>query len=58
MRLSLAVSVLALAPAVLAQRFPEVEPNNSNAAAQSVAVGTQIDASLTAGEQDWFSFSV
>ncbi len=54
----LCITSLALAPALLAQRFPEVEPNGTNATAQAIAVGTQIDCSLVAAEQDWFSFSV
>lgn len=52
------LSALALAPALLAQRAPEVEPNNTAATAQVVAMGTQIDASLAAGEQDWFTFTL
>ncbi|MBL8754370.1 MAG: pre-peptidase C-terminal domain-containing protein, partial [Planctomycetes bacterium] len=61
MRLSaLCLSSLALSPALLAQtRVAELEPNNSNAAAQAIAVGDQIDGSLAAaGDQDWYSFTL
>lgn len=59
MRLSpLVFSSLAFAPALLAQRIPEVEPNGTAATAQAILVGTQIDANLAAGEQDWFSFTL
>lgn len=58
MRTSLLLgSALLAAPALLAQRFPEVEPNDTPALAQAVTMGTQIDANLLAGEDDWFSFS-
>ena len=46
------------APAILAQRLPEVEPNNTPATAQAITIGTQIDANLLAGEEDWYSFTV
>jgi hypothetical protein len=55
---SLCLSSLLLSPCLLAQRFPEVEPNGTNATAQAIAVGTQLDASLAAGEQDWYSFTL
>ncbi|HEU4420669.1 MAG TPA: pre-peptidase C-terminal domain-containing protein, partial [Planctomycetota bacterium] len=59
MRLSsLCLCTLICAPAVLAQRLPEVEPNNTPATAQAIAIGTQIDANLAAGEDDWYSFTV
>ncbi|MFO1078333.1 MAG: hypothetical protein U1E73_11485 [Planctomycetota bacterium] len=58
MRLSLLSASLLLAPAVLAQRFPEVEPNDSAATAQLVAIGTQIDSNLVAAEFDWYTFTV
>lgn len=59
MRLSLLSASLLLAPAVMAQRFPEIEPNDTPATAQPVTVGTQIDAALSAStDQDWFSFTV
>lgn len=58
MRLPLLLSSLAFAPSLLAQRIPEVEPNGTAAAAQPILVGQQIDASLTANEQDWFSFTL
>jgi len=43
--------------AVAAQRGPEVEPNDTSAQAQVVALGVQLDAALTAGDQDWFQFT-
>ncbi len=43
-------------PAV-AQRVAEVEPNNTSAAAQAIVLGSQVDATLAAGEEDWFEFS-
>ncbi|HEX6813556.1 MAG TPA: PPC domain-containing protein [Planctomycetota bacterium] len=55
---SLCLSALVLAPALLAQRVPEVEPNNTAATAQAVTIGTQVDSNLVAGEQDWYSFTV
>ena len=58
MRLTLLLSSLLFAPSLLAQRVPEVEPNGTAATAQPILVGTQIDATLVAGEQDWFSFSL
>ncbi len=59
MRLSpLCLSTVLFAPALLAQRFPEVEPNGAAGTGQVVAIGTQIDANLVAAEQDWYSFSV
>lgn len=59
MRLSpLLLSSLAFAPSLLAQRIPEVEPNGTNATAQAIPVGAQIDCNLAAGEQDWFSFTL
>lgn len=48
---------LSLAPALTAQRFAEVEPNNTAATAQPVTLGTQVDCNLTAGEADWFRFT-
>ena len=53
----LATSSLLLATPLLAQQFPEVEPNDTVAAAQVVALGAQINCNLTAGEQDWFQFT-
>lgn len=52
------LSSLALAPSLLAQRIPEVEPNDTNATAQAIPVGAQIDCTLAAANQDWFSFTV
>lgn len=56
MRPHLAVSSLLVMP-LLAQRVPEVEPNNTAVVAQVVAMGTQIDAAFTAGDNDWFAFT-
>jgi hypothetical protein len=56
MRFLLSSSLLLAAPA-FAQQFPEVEPNNTSATAQVVALGTQINASLTAGDNDWYTFT-
>jgi hypothetical protein len=53
----LATSSLLLATPLLAQQFPEVEPNDSVAAAQVVALGSQINCNLVAAEQDWFQFT-
>ena len=53
----LATSSLLLATPLLAQQFPEVEPNDTAAAAQIVALGSQINCNLVAGEQDWFQFT-
>ncbi len=50
-------SLLLAAPSLLAQRFPEVEPNDTSATAQVVTMGTQIDCVLVAAEQDWFQFT-
>lgn len=61
MRLTPAMSLLASAvttSALLAQRLPEVEPNGTNATAQPIAIGAQIDCGLVAAEQDWFAFTV
>lgn len=61
MRLHPAIALLAsvaTTSALLAQRLPEVEPNGTNATAQPIAIGAQIDCSLVAAEQDWFSFTV
>jgi len=52
-----ATSSLLLATPLLAQQFPEVEPNDTPAAAQFVALGSQINCNLTAGELDWFQFT-
>lgn len=59
MRLSPALlSIVSLTPALLAQRLPEVEPNDTNATAQAIVIGTQIDCNLAAADQDWFTFTV
>lgn len=51
------VSSLLLATPLIAQQFPEVEPNDTPATAQVVALGSQINSNLTAGEQDWYQFT-
>jgi hypothetical protein len=50
------VSSLLAAP-LMAQQFPEVEPNDVASAAQVVALGSQVNCTLAAGEQDWFEFT-
>ena len=50
--------VLGLAPVALAQRVPEIEPNDTAAQAQTVLFGQHVAANLVAGEQDWFNFVV
>jgi hypothetical protein len=57
MRIHPALVSCSLCCGLCAQRGPEVEPNNSSAQAQAVALGSQLDATLVAGEQDWFSFA-
>lgn len=56
MRFLLASSLLITTP-LLAQRIPETEPNDTAVTAQVVTMGVQIDASLVAAEDDWFSIS-
>lgn len=56
MRLLITSSLLLTAP-LFAQQLPEVEPNDSSAAAQAILLGRQCNATLTAGENDWFSFT-
>jgi hypothetical protein len=53
---NLTVSLLFAAP-LLAQQFPEVEPNDTVAQAQAVALGSQINGNLLAGDIEWFSFT-
>ena len=55
---SVLATSLALAPTLLAQRFPEVEPNGTAATAQPITVGSQIDCTLLAADADWFSFTL
>src|SRR5262245_58731901 len=57
MRTSLFVA-LAATTSLSAQRILEQEPNGSAAAAQPVTLGSQVDANLAAGEQDWYSFTL
>jgi hypothetical protein len=56
MHLPLVVSLL-LTTALLAQRVPETEIVNDTFPGELIAAGTQIDATLTAGDQDWFQFT-
>ena len=51
------VLLLALALPLTAQRISETEPNNSSGQAQVVALGSEVNASLTAGDEDWFQFT-
>ena len=51
------VLLLALALPLAAQRISESEPNNSSAQAQVVGLGSEVNASLTAGDEDWFQFT-
>ncbi|MBL8753157.1 MAG: hypothetical protein JNK15_07635 [Planctomycetes bacterium] len=54
---NLAVSLLFAAP-MLAQQFPEVEPNDTAATAQVVALGSQINGNISvAAELDWYTFT-
>ncbi|MCA8950998.1 MAG: hypothetical protein KDE27_15950 [Planctomycetes bacterium] len=57
MRLHPLLVLSTLVAAAAAQRVSETEPNGTSAQAQIVALGVQIDAHLTAGEQDWFGFT-
>jgi hypothetical protein len=52
-------SSLLLAPTLLAQvRPPEVEPNDTAATANVLAHGVEIQANMTAAEQDWYTFTI
>jgi len=52
-------SSLLLAPSLLAQVRPlEVEPNDTAATADALAFGTEVQANLVAGEQDWYTFTI
>jgi hypothetical protein len=54
----LATSSLLLATPLLAQQFPETEPNDVVAAAQVVALGSQINGSFSATDTtDWYTFT-
>ncbi|MFO0419821.1 MAG: hypothetical protein ACK53T_10495 [Planctomycetota bacterium] len=57
MRHLLSASSLLLATPLLAQQLPEVEPNDTAATAQVVALGAQVNCNLAAGEVDWFRFT-
>ncbi|MBM3961013.1 MAG: hypothetical protein FJ306_03810 [Planctomycetes bacterium] len=53
----LAASSLFFAAPLMAQVFPETEPNDTVANAQIVALGSQINGSVTAGDVDWYTFT-
>ncbi len=54
----LAASSLFFAAPLMAQVFPEVEPNDTVAAAQVVALGSQINGSFTTTDAaDWYTFT-
>lgn len=53
----LLIASLLLATPLLAQRLPETELVNDSFPGEVVIPGWQIDASLTAGDQDWFQFT-
>ena len=57
MRHLLSTSSLLLATPLLAQQLPEVEPNDTAATAQVVALGAQVNCNLAAAEVDWFRFT-
>lgn len=50
--------LLLVAAPLSAQRIAEIEPNESAAGAQPIAVGNHVDANLVAGGQDWYSFTL
>jgi DUF971 family protein len=52
------VAALLAATPLLAQRVPELEPNNSVLQAQTLVAGQHVTANLVAGEQDWFAFTL
>ncbi|HZN37676.1 MAG TPA: T9SS type A sorting domain-containing protein [Planctomycetota bacterium] len=56
MRFLLYSSLLLTTP-LLAQRVAEVEPNDTPATAQAVAMGVQVDCNLVAAENDYFSIT-
>jgi hypothetical protein len=54
----LALSSLFLAAPLMAQSFPEAEPNDTVSQAQPVALGTQINGSFTPTDLlDWYTFT-
>ena len=53
-----ALATAMLGAPLLAQRAAEVEPNDTVAQAQTVAIGTHVEANLAAGEVDWFAFTL
>lgn len=51
-------SALFLAPALLAQHPTETEPNDTFPQANALAIGTQLEASMSTGtDVDWYTFS-
>lgn len=57
--LALCTAFPLLATAVLAQRVPEIEPNDTPAQAQAILPGQQIVASFaTTTDEEWFSFTL
>ena len=49
---------LAIAASLVAQRTPEIEPNNTAPTAQTLTPGLHVTANLVAAEQDWFTFTL
>lgn len=52
------IAAAAFAASLTAQRISEAEPNDTVAQAQGVTAGYHVDATLVAGEQDWFTFAL
>ncbi len=50
-------SALLAAPALFAQQLTEVEPNDTVAQANALAIGNQMNADLVATEADWYTFT-
>jgi hypothetical protein len=58
MRFFTTTSTLLFTASAWAQiHVPEVEPNDTAAQAQALALGSQVDGTLVAGESDWYSFT-
>lgn len=53
----LLASIPLFATSLVAQQFPEVEPNDTPLQAQAVALGSQINCNLVAAESDWYTFT-
>jgi hypothetical protein len=51
------IASLVFSAPLLAQQFPESEPNDTFLSAQAFTLGRQCNATLTAAEQDWFQFT-